>query len=371
MVFRWHVAAAAETLRNKEIYDMLLDFKGALSAIALYVSATNGGSYNKDNELYKCIRKIEVKDGTAVKHSVTGAQEQALNAFNRRETPSESNRETPSYGQAQVFYADFAPQFADPNWWLDLRKYKNPTLYVDWNLEEVRSAGADAFLTNTGAITIALLLDEEPEKLSYRGYLRAEETRAWTTAASGEEPVRLPTDWPIRRILVRAYAQNKDPTARITKLKMDCDKGKFIPWEIDTPYLAKWVNDALVYKPEWAKYLYRKHGESYELPLSRIHDIQTQSWGATPRIISSDVFWNGYPALNLVDHAGAPVAAEENQVVRARGELFQHTMMLPFGQPLLVEPFFPAGLYSEIILKCTQGASGAAASVVTEQAATE
>jgi len=371
MVFRWHLAEAGLTLRDKEVYDMLLDFKGALSAIAIYLSATNGATYNKDNELYRCLRKIEVKDGTSIKHSVSGAQEQALNAFNHRSTPTESNRETPGYGQAQVFYIEFGPEFADPGWWLDLRKYKNPTLYLDWNIAETRATGGDAFVAASGAVSIALLLDENPEALPYKGYLRAEESRAWTTAASGEEPVRLPVDWPIRRVLVRAYQQNKDPTARITKLKMDCDKGKFIPWEIDTPYLVKWVNDALHYHPSWAKYLYRKHGESYELPLSRIHDIQTQSWGATPRIISSDIFWNGYPALNLVDHAGAPVAAEENQVVRARGELFQHTMMLPFGHPLLEEPFFPAGAYTEIILKCTQGAANAAASVVTEQAATD
>jgi len=369
LVFRWHPAAAAETLKNKELYDMLLDFKGALSAIAIYISATNGATYNKDNEIYKLVRKIEIKDGSKILHSVTGVQEQGLNAFDLGKVPEDSCRETPGYGQASMFYAMFGPKFGHPRKWLDLRKYKNPTLYVDWNLEEVRAVGGDSYVDATGKISIALLLDEDPEALTYEGYHRTEETRNWTTVSSGEEPVKLPVDWPIRNIMVRAYQANRDPTSAISKLKMDCDKGTFLPYEIDTAYLVKWINDALGYHPVWSKYTYRAHGEQIETPLSRVQSMNVESWGATPRIISVDVFWNGSPFLNLVDHAGATVVAAESQKLEGHGELFQSCMFLPFGSPLLEEPYFDAAKYTEIILKCTQGSAGRAASVVTQQLA--
>jgi len=369
LVFRWHPAAAAETLKNKELYDMLLDFKGALSAVAIYISGTNGLTYNKDNEIYKLVRKIEIKDGSKILHSVTGVQEQGLNGFDLCKTPEDSCRETLSYGQASVFYAMFGPKFCDPYYWLDLRKYKNPTLYVDWNIEEVRAVGADAFVDGSGRISIALLLDEDPIDGNYKGYHRTEETRNWTTASSGEEPVKLPVEWPIRNILVRAYQANKDPTSAISHLWMDCDKGTFAPYDIETAYLVKWINDARGYWPHWSKYTYRAHGEQIETPLSRVQSMNVESWGATPRIISVDVFWNGSPFLNLVDHAGAAVAAAESQKLEGHGELFQHCMFLPMGSPLLEEPFFDATKYTEIILRCTQGGSGRAASVVTQQVA--
>jgi len=369
LVFRWHPAAAAETLKNKELYDMLLDFKGALSAVAIYLSGTNGATYNKDNEIYRLVRKIEIKDGSKILHSVTGVQEQGLNAFDLGKVPEDSCRETPGYGQASVFYAMFGPKFGHPRKWLDLRKYKNPTLYVDWAIEDVRAVGGDAFVDGSGRISIALLLDEDPEALTYEGFHRSEETRNWTTASSGEEPVKLPVDWPIRNIMVRAYQQNKDPTSAISKLKVDCDKGTFAPYEIETAYLVKWINDALGYHPLWSKYLYRKSGEFFECPLSRVQHMNVESWSGTPRIIEANTYWNGYPQLNVVDHAGGAVAAEENQKVVAHGELFQSCMFLPMGSPLLEEPYFDATKYTEIILKCTQGGSGRAASVVTQQIA--
>jgi len=66
---------------------------------------------------------------------------------------------------------------------------------------------------------------------AYKGFLVAKEKYSWTGATSGDELIDLPVDMPYRMLLVQALLTTYTPQECITKLKMECDGGKYIPFE--------------------------------------------------------------------------------------------------------------------------------------------
>jgi len=371
MVFRRHVIADSETLSDAEVWPADLKGLGAISAIEIEVYATNGSSYNEDNHIHDIVKTIEVVDGAKKYHSVTGKQEHILNWASLRKIPIVHMDETKSVTQYGQFLVMFGRYIGDPLYYLDVDKLSNPKLYVDFNIANVRAAGVDAFTSTTGAISVRAIVDQEKVGLAQKGYLRAIEQYKWTTAASGDEKIELPVDYPYRMIALRAYKQNSDPLGGINKVKLAFDAPKYEYMNEYTRSFMQFTHGRLGL-PGWVnKWFYRASGASIEWPCSRNSQLAFNIDGNLNRRISISNFWKGYCALSLVDSAEAAVTTRETHEASLLTWMLHNGLIIPFGEPALEGNFFPAQQYKKATLTVTQASINHAASVVLEEVATQ
>lgn len=372
MVFRRHAIAAAETLSDSEVWDADLKGLGAVSALEIEVRATNGSSYNKDNHIHHLVKTIEIVDGAAKFFSLSGIQTQILDWATFRKIPQVHMDETKNVAQIGKFIVPLGGNIGDPNYWLDADRMANPRLTVEFDIAAVRAASAtDAFVSGTGRISVNAILDQEKAGLSQRGYFRSTQVDKWTSAGSGDKSFELPVNYPYRMLFLRAYKQNSDPLGALNKIKIAFDTPKYAHLYEDAGTLMRFYHYELGL-PGWVvKWISRQNGENFEVPCMRnsqaVHNID----GNVARFLSMSNYWKGYVAYTLTNQANAAITSEETHEVAFWTWMFQNGLIIPFGNPPLQEPFFPAQNYKKSQLTVTQASADHAASVCLQEVATQ
>ena len=130
----------------------------------------------------------------------------------------------------------FGRHLTDPEYIFDPTKFRNPQLRITWNLSAVTAVGtAGSWLEDAvagGGLNISVWAKVMEEGARPKGYLMAKELKEFTTAASGQEITYLPTDFDIRKLMVRAYKNVGDMTDAITRIKISQDEDKWIPVDL-------------------------------------------------------------------------------------------------------------------------------------------
>ncbi len=360
--------------RNVELYyEQALDDIGTkiidlrtsdpISAIRLDFKGQNYTDYNKDNRLNDVITKIELVDGSDQLLSLSLKEAQALEFRRTGKMPFVRVGESASGGQEEHCLLLFGRALWDPELYMDLTKFKNPQLKITTNIAAIRAAGATGFLSGSLKVTIDLLTIQEGASPAV-GFMMAKNIYGFTSGASGDEHIDMPVDYPYVGLMVRAYVAGRDVDENISKLKINCDAGKFIPIE-------KYVKD--IYKAEEQDlgpaelhyYLFRKNGETitYDLNhdpiISLLPSIAGQMCGAAWS-------WSGRSLIYLYDAAGAAVTTEELIQILIRGSCPHATVHLRFGLREDPATYFDPTKFGDIDLVLTQ-AYASAVSVVLEQ----
>ena len=343
----------------------IMDFKTKepISAIRLGLIGTNGATHNKDNRINDVITKIEIVDGSDQLFSLTMKEAQALEFRRTGKMPFMRPGESGGGGQEEHVLILFGRRKWDPEYYLDLTRFTNPQLKITTNIAAVRTAAATAFLAGSLKVTIDLYTMPEGATAA-KGFFMAKNVRSFTSGTSGDEPTSLPKDYPYVGLLLRAYTAGNDVDENISKLKIDCDTGKFIP-------LEKYVKD--IYKAEEQElgpaelhyYLYRKDNETvtHDLNHDPIVSVMGRDGGD---IINVNTCWSSRFTLRFYDHAGAAVAAEELLPFIVRGSCPHSTIHVPFGLRMEPETYFNPKDYEDISLVLTQAAASAV-SIILEQ----
>ena len=334
-----------------------------VSAIRLNFKGTNGATYNKDNRLNDVITKIEIVDGSDQLCSLSLKEAQALEFRRTGKMPFMRIGESASGSQDESVLLLFGRYLWDPEYYLDLPKFKNPQLKITTNIAAVAAASATAFLAASLKVTVDILVIEEGAEPA-KGFMMAKNIRGFTSVTSGDEPVTMPIDYPYVGLLLRAYAAGNDVNENISKLKINCDVGKFIP-------IDKYVKD--IYKAEEQDrgpaelhyQLFRKSGETVSHDLN--HDPHVSLSTTQPGHIAGTVIgWSSRFQLYLYTDAGAAVAAEELIYAHIIGSCPHSTIHVPFGMRDKPETYFDPTLFGDIDLVLTQAAASAV-SVILEQ----
>ena len=334
-----------------------------VSAIRLNFKGTNGATYNKDNRLNDVITKIEIVDGSDQLCSLSLKEAQALEFRRTGKMPFMRIGESASGSQDESVLLLFGRYLWDPEYYLDLPKFKNPQLKITTNIAAVAAASATAFLAASLKVTVDILVIEEGAEPA-KGFMMAKNIRGFTSVTSGDEPVTMPIDYPYVGLLLRAYAAGNDVNENISKLKINCDVGKFIP-------IDKYVKD--IYKaeeqdrgPAELRYqIFRKHGETVTHDLN--HDPEVfLTPSVAGRIAGTSWSWSSRFYLVLTDHAGSAIAAEELVHLLVKGSCPHSTIHVPFGMRDKPETYFDPTLFGDIDLVLTQAAASAV-SVILEQ----
>jgi hypothetical protein len=244
----------------------------------------------------------------------------------------------------------FGRWLGDPLFAFTPSRLDNPQLKVTW----AKAAGHLA-----GSVTLGVWakimedLAAPPNCLFWKG------VEALTSAASGDTDVKLPHDYPYRRMLLRAYKSDTVPTNIVTHVKLDCDMGKFVPINLDIKEFRYIVQNC--FGPYELKKMDRVSQNSYD-----------QTWMAGDTFASIAMEAVGNPASawatgSIMYQQVMAIAADLRCETLIWGYLPHSAFCWEFGIPEEPETWFPTRDYGEEILWLSQGAASAAISVAVQQ----
>ena len=342
-----------------------------ISEIHIRFKAKNGGTSNKNNPIARNISKIEIIDGANVIYSLDGMTAQAMSYYQRRVLPFMQRQGGPSENQEEHFILRFGRALWDREYGLVPNTFRNLQLKITWNLATVTAVGATGFLSNSAKLTIIARIMEDLAT-SPIAYMMAKSHFAWTTAASGDERISLPTDHPYVLMMLRAWESTTKLQSTIDNLKLSIDQDKEIPFDLDSEDFIHWMeNEYGLFTLE--QHIFAADQDTIETWLGSGETLvvtpETASGGPTTFRAHLHAYGIDSGHFTLASQGSDHSTGSEDIIqMIARGQCLNHCFVYPFG--LMAEPdsWLPAPDRGDIKAIITQGNAGAAADLVLLQA---
>lgn len=306
----------ASTAKTKTIDITLRD---VISRIIVRMRATNAAtSPTLLAHPAKLVSKIELIDGSNVLFSLSGYECQALNYYDQLVTPDSEINDSENSEIFNTFCIDFGRYLYDPVLAFDPKKFTNPQLKITHNY---RAVAADAVAGNLEVY--AHIFDEK--EVAPIGFLMSKQVETYTSAAGAFQYVDLPTDYPFRKLLVRAYLEGKAFDSEISEFRLSEDSDKRIPIDIETePYLRELCGS---FPPIVEHFLLR--AQTTSTPIFCMPTYWPMIYGLSG---DTNAWWRD-PSLLEADEQG--LLAAVNQTQPAAGSLVgyvpHHVVSFPFG----------------------------------------
>ncbi len=321
-----------------------------ISELTIDMEIKNGTSIVHDEPVEKAISKIEITDGGETLFSLTGQEAVAAACFDVGHWPTHRYNESLSEMQRITIPMRFGRWLGDPLFAFTPAKLDNPQLKVSWSKASGHLAGSV-----TLGVWAKIMEDMAPPAncLFWKG------VESFTSAASGDKNVKLPHDYPYRRMLIRAYKSDTIPTNIITNFKLDCDMGNFVPFNLNVKEF---------------RYLMQNFFGPYEMKkMDRITlGLDLQSWMAADSFASISTeqpsdYASAWLTGSITYKVRGSVTDDSRAEVLIWGYMPHSTFAHQFGLPDVPETWFPTRDYGEEILWLTQGAASAVVSVAVQQ----
>lgn len=339
-----------------------LDFSDPITEIGLLFEATNGATSNKDNPIDRNISKIEIVDGGEVLWSCPGDVALGVVAQMRGALPHCYRTGAISDSPYQNIPLQFGRYPFDPEYAFNPTAHRNPQLKVTFDEATVRAAGATGFVSDSFLLSVNVRLMEEASPPT--AFLSMREVETFTSLASGDRVVRLPSDRVIRAIVNRAYESGTDMRSSISNLKLSADGGKFIPFDLRSGTLVDMMCEA--FKPLLVpQYTVADNGEVHQtwvaIDLEAFIRDHTGSY-----IVGGASSWPGQMTVRLYTHAGVASTAKPVHF-GVIGWGINNCLIYPFGRADEPEDWYnPTGLQN-LDLVLTQADEGAEVNVCLQQ----
>lgn len=345
MNYRVAKILAEESLSAAGTKTIDLNVTEPISRIDLRYQVTKS-KQTMDGPPAKDITKIELIDGSDVLHTLTGYENQALCLYDRRVPTMNHGQVLANNSQRSIYGIDFGRFLWDPLLAFLPGNFKNPQLKITYN----------TILSDTGATTpllevIAHMFDEKV--VSPMGFLMSKEIYSATSPASTAHAyVDLPTDYPVRQMLLRGYEDGYEPWQAILEARLDEETLKRIPfdWNIEQYHQ--------VMKGVWAAIEEQFIGKAaaagqtlYVTPTDFYATLAGAAIGVDDSY-SLDGYGKG-GKLQLASATSATVQAV------ARGYLPNHCIQFPFGLQGDPDDWYDVTKKGSVKLRITGGARGA------------
>ena len=355
-----------KTITDTETLTKDINIPDPISAFYIEVECTNGATSNKGNFISDIITKIEVVDGSDVLASLSMAQLEALYFYKTGRMPVMFPSAFASGVQRHGCYLLFGRYLWDPMFCLVPTKYRNPQIKITANKAAIRAASATGFATgNNILVTIVAKIFEEGA--APVGHLMAKQVDSFTSVASGDKRIELPTDYVYRLLMPRFWVQLSDIDEVITDLKLTCDTDKFIPFnrkvkQLDAEAFAAFGLGRIKHD------IFAQHQIAFRLIFNKEPWYTPLSWeDATPEIIGDRYFWSSEGKLDITDNAGAVVSSDMKISGMEEGHSPHATLPVIFGRFMEPDTWFNPQTYGKIELVMTQGVASAVCEIVLEQ----
>lgn len=342
-----------------------------ISELHIRVKNKNGGTSNKNNPISRNISKIEIVDGSNVIYSLNGMLAQAMSYYQRGVVPSMQRQGGPSQNQEDLYVIRFGRWLWDQVYALVPQAFRNLQLKITWNFATVTAVGATGFLADNGKLSVTARLMEGLAAPPV-GFMMAKSHYDWTTAASGDERISLPTDHDYVLMLCRAWETEVKLYTTISNLKLSIDQDKVIPFDAPSWDLLKQMeNDYGLITLEQHPFATTEENIQTWLGVGETATVQSETapTGPTDLFGLSNVYGIDSGHLNLVHRNPANTAAVSGilQMI-ARGQALNHCFAVPFGTMDDPDSWLKAPTHGDIKAIITQGNAGAAATLALLQA---
>lgn len=355
MNYRTATVLAASDLGEAGTKIIDLNLKDPISRLTLRWQVTKS-KHGMDAAPYKDITKIELVDGSDVLFSMDGGEAQALAIYDRR-CPSLSNGDYLSGDyQQSLFPIDFGRFLYDPELAFDPTKFRNPQLKVTWD-EDVSDTGV-------GANNLEVLAECFDERIvSPVGFLMSKEHWSSAVTSAGYEYIDLPTDYPIRKMLIKAFATATACFNIINKARIDEENEKRIPFDYDSM-----ENYVFMMKGVWAAI-----EEDF---FAQVDTAGADYFFVTPSGYSVQVvmtpFGDDYVYFEGVESGGRvrPYSHTNDRQVRGivRGYLPNHCIEFPFGDQKDLADWYDVTKLGSLRLRLNKaGVASSTGAVVLQQ----
>ena len=183
-----------------ETYKLDLPEHGLLTSLLVRLSGNQVSPYGQGEHDWRIIDKISkvavLVNGATICKSLTGYQVKSLEYYDQGVIAPGSWRNYASNTQFEYLLINFGRYMGDPDFGLDLSKFANVELQI------TNTATAASFSSLTVSV-LGLYLRAAPSG-QFKGYMRTEEWRAWTTVSDETKYNDLPVEHLIRRVLLQA-----------------------------------------------------------------------------------------------------------------------------------------------------------------------
>lgn len=205
-----------------------------MKATLISAQATGTGNYR----LIDFVDKIElIADGHKPIISLEPEQIQAFDFYNNGKLPLDRIRAYSDRGQTMYLYIDFGRYFKDKEYGLDYSKFDSVDL-------EITTSGSSTTMTNFTADVDNILLEDAPAG-QFKGYLKKDLWRKWTTVSDEWQYLSLPTENIIRKIMLQARPPMSSGQFTTSMMNMMHDielkfkGGSLIPFDQDLATLLR------------------------------------------------------------------------------------------------------------------------------------
>jgi len=355
----------AKTVSDSETLTVDIDGSAPLSAIEILYQATNGATSNQGVHIHDDLDTIELSDGGDTIFNLSGIECQALNFFENKTLPPRTLTEAGGAVQKERFLIQFGRYLGDEEFHLTPDNFGNLQLKLAHSLTISATAG---FATGTGKVTVVGWTFDDPPS-GNRGFFMSKKIKSWTSAASGDEEVDLPRDYPLRHVLLRAFESGTAMDTTISNVKLTADNDKYVPINHSLTYLLAQAERMF----GWAavkKRLFRTDGDSVKTMLAETREAQVNAVKDLD-IASYDALSVDSLTLQLLSLTATPSIAKSstdtNIDMVVRGIAPYHTcpvLLQDFNDP---NAWFDASQWSGVKLKLTQGNAGATCGVIVQQ----
>lgn len=359
MNYRIATLKATEGLTTDGTKVFNINVKDIISRIAISWRETGVAANDFTAQAAAGVTKLEIIDGSEVLHSLSGLENQALCLYDRKNNTMVDGTWIAAMPLTALLGIDFGRKLWDGELAFDPTKFTNPQLKITYDID-----AATGTSTTTNVEAWAYCFDEKV--ISPIGFLMAKEHYSYTPSTEDTvEEIMLPTDFPLRKMLIRGYHATREPSKVLKTVRLDEDNDKRVIFNLDTDdlqMLMKGDYPALIdlitgYSHTGADYT------KYATPTEFATGFGGLAQGDDPKTV--------YSASSHIKGGYIDLRCSESAMVMGLvvGWLPNHCFCLPFGDQDDIGDWFDVTRVGKLRLRLTAEEVGSAgnAQVILQQ----
>ena len=332
-----------------------LDMTDPISQILIEQRVLSGVAVSTTNHPWKVLTKVEIIDGSDVLFSLNGCEADALDHYDTGKHPRGGEFfACQTMDINQVIALNFGRYLWDEILALDPAKFANPQLRISHNYALGGLAPASCQY-----VIHAMVFDEKV--ISPTGWLMAKEIKSYACTDLAHEYTELPTDYPIRKLLVGSRYHGEDPGTIVTNLKLSSDQDKKV---IFNDSFRNLINTIGAENARVQDYVII--ASSTDTRYCHVAPTRMGHGSPTPNGAAAEATHCSVPnvAGGYMQHYSA-VAGNVNVLVE--GFAPHGFLCIPFGKQEIIEDWFNVGGINSLKLDNTSGSTTPTVELVLQQ----
>jgi len=325
-----------------------------VTSLDVYFRATNGAAVADTVPPEGCIDKIEIVDGGKVYWSTSGPQAVAAAVYETGKWPAGNNDERANNGQYILIPLLFGRYIGDEEFAFSPTKLLNPQIKVTWTRNALHTAAG---------YTLGIRVKTMQGVTSASRALMVKSVRSWTSAGAGIDGTDLPVDLDIRKLYIGLWKTMRLWSEMLTHLKMDCDVGKLIMFDITSARFVDMMKDFFPPVGHHAT-ICMDDGVWKESFLGNLLGTAVNSGSPGYFANAWSAFASRYQQWSQTDAGVA--AADVASTLYVEGYLPWTVLCYPFGRQQEPDTWFKASRYGQVKLELTQGEAAVPFSILLQ-----